>query len=315
VFDTTLEHRRRGRREFLAALSAVAATGVLSAGGAASGTRGDVADGGMPTIDLGGQSVSRLMVGSNPILGYSYMGQHTDRQMRDYFTPDRTVEFLADCEAAGITAHQFGYSDRSVEYLRLLRGQGSKLKLVCLHSGRDGIDEALQTTHPFAVAHHGGVTDRLFAEGKFGVVNDYVKAVKDRGLLAGVSAHNPDCIKRVADEGWEVDFFMTCFYFLTRRGAGKEEPVSTLEIGYPFFKNDPQVMTRVMREVEHPCLAFKILGGGRLCSNQETVRSAFQFAFENIKPIDAVIVGMFPWYFDEVGANAGYARELAPVRE
>jgi hypothetical protein len=88
-----------------------------------------------------------------------------------------------------------------------------------------------------------------------------------------------------------------------------------LEIGYPFFKNDPQVMTRVMREVEHPCLAFKILGGGRLCSNQETVRSAFQFAFENIKPIDAVIVGMFPWYFDEVGANAGYARELAPVRE
>jgi len=40
------------------------------------------------------------------------------------------------------------------------------------------------------------------------------------------------------------------------------------------------------------------------------VRDAFQFAFENIKPTDGVIVGMFPWYFDEIGANAKYAREL-----
>ena len=37
--------------------------------------------------------------------------------------------------------------------------------------------------------------------------------------------------------------------------------------------------------------------------------AAFRFAFENIKPADGVIVGMFPWYFDEVTANSGYARE------
>ena len=38
--------------------------------------------------------------------------------------------------------------------------------------------------------------------------------------------------------------------------------------------------------------------------------AAFQFAFENIKPTDGVIVGMFPWCFDEVSANAQFTREL-----
>jgi hypothetical protein len=70
-------------------------------------------------------------------------------------------------------------------------------------------------------------------------------------------------------------------------------------------------MTQVVRQVKQPCLGFKILGAGRLCSTQDTVRAAFQFAFDNIKPTDGVIVGMFPWYFDEIGANVKYTRELA----
>jgi hypothetical protein len=140
-------------------------------------------------------------------------------------------------------------------------------------------------------------------------VRDYVKEVKDRGLIAGISAHNPNVIKQIADEDWDVDFFMTCFYYLTRK-LDKDQ-LHSLPVGsYSFFKNDPKVMTKVIRQVKQPCLAFKILGAGRLCLNEEKVRDAFQFAFENIKPIDGVIVGMFPRYFDEIGANAKYAREL-----
>ncbi|HEY5913661.1 MAG TPA: hypothetical protein VJA21_23990 [Verrucomicrobiae bacterium] len=127
-------------------------------------------------------------------------------------------------------------------------------------------------------------------------------------MLAGISAHNPDCIRRVADEGRDVDFFMTCFYFLTRKTGNTE--LSTLDIVYPFFKEDPRVMTQVIRQVKQPCLGYKILGAGRLCSNQQTVRSAFKFAFDNIKTTDGVIVGMFPWVFDEVSANAQFTGEL-----
>jgi len=259
---------------------------------------------------LGTHRISRLVAGSNPILGYSYLGPHTDRHLKEYFTVERTVEFLENCERSGITAHQFADPERALPYLRPLRERGSKLQFICLHGERDSIRRAVDLTQPIAMVHHGGVTDRLFAEGKSSVVHDYVKAAHDAGVLAGVSAHNPDCIQRIADEGWEVDFFMACFYFLTRPRGKEAGEVPTLEIAYPFYRDDPRVMTKVMRQVKQPCLGFKILGAGRLCADQPTVRAAFQFAFENLKPTDGVIVGMFPWCFDEVSANAQYTREL-----
>jgi hypothetical protein len=172
---------------------------------------------------------------------------------------------------------------------------------------------AVAATQPMALVHHGGVTDRRFAEGQPELVHDFVKAVHDRGLLAGISAHNPECIQRAADAGWEVDFFMACFHFLTRKmfsPAGQPEPEpDTLYVSYPFYRKDPATMTAVIRQVDQPCLGFKILAAGRKCASQATVRDAFRFAFANIKPTDGVIVGMFPWYFDEIGANAQYTRE------
>lgn len=300
------------RREFLSKISAAAALGLIgtSVNGAFTENR-DGNDGYplpvLPSITLGTHNISRLICGSNPISGYSYLGPHTDRQMKEYFTTERTVEFLLKCEKAGITTHQLS---ANLDYLPMLRDRGSAMKIICLQSERGKLKSTIDIAKPIGIVHHGGVSDRLFAAGNSRVVHDYVKAVKDHGLLAGVSAHNPDVIKQIADEAWEVDFFMTCFYYLTRK-IDKDSPSSTLPTGtYLFYKDDPKVMTQVIRQVKQPCLAFKILGAGRLCSSQETVREAFKYAFENIKSTDAVIVGMFPWYFDEIGANTKYSMDL-----
>jgi hypothetical protein len=226
--------------------------------------------------------------------------------MKEYFTPERIVDLLRSCEEAGISAHQ---SSGRFDYMDLLKDRGSKIKIITLQSDRESIKPAIQNARPIALVHHGGVTDRLFAEGKSEIVHDYIKAVKDEGILAGVSAHNPDVIKQIADKGWEVDFFMTCFYYLTRKMENPES-LPTLPVGaYHFMKDDPKVMTQVIRQVKQPCLAFKILGAGRLTSSQKEVMAAFKFAFENIKPTDGIIVGMFPWYFDEVTANTQYTKE------
>jgi len=295
------------RRQFLAQLSALAAVGVSTTSRAAEAARPAAPTEPLPTISLGRYQVTRLVAGWNPIGGHSYLGPHMDQHMREYFTAEKAAEFLLDCERAGMNTHQFSPGDKAETMLRLAREQGSKMNFICLHSGRDGIKGMVERTSPVAMSHHGGVTDRLLSEGKFNEVHDYVKAAHDQGLLAGVSAHNPDCIQRIADEGWEVDFFMTCFYFLTRKMFPGHADPETLEMVYPFYRNDPQVMTRVVRQVKQPCLAFKILGAGRMCASQETVREAFRFAFANIKPSDAVIVGMYPRFFDEIGANARFA--------
>jgi hypothetical protein len=311
--DLKNTNHKTGRREFLTKLSATAALGLIGTTGLKGSLEtvrpdySEQTEPAMPMITLGLHRISRLICGSNPILGYSYMGQHTDQQMREYYTPERTVEFLLKCEKAGITTHQ---ASSRHDYINLLRERGSGLKIISLDSGKEKIKETIRIMQPIAVVHHGGVTDRLFAEGNSRVVHDYVKTVRDSGLLAGVSAHNPDVIKQIADEGWEVDFFMTCFYFLTRKHE-MEDQTSIIPVGsYNFFKDDPLAMTKVIRQVKQPCLAFKILGAGRLCSGEDKVRAAFQFAFENIKPTDGVIVGMFPWFFDEIGANVKYVQEF-----
>jgi hypothetical protein len=294
-----------GRRDFISKISMLAACGIISPQLINAGQQ--VQDKlSMPEIKLGPHTISRLICGSNPLLGYSYMGPHTDRQMKEYYTTERVVELLQNCEKAGITVHQ---SSSRFDYMALLREKGSRIKIITLQSKQEEIKPAIENARPIALVHHGGVTDRLFAEGKSGVVHDYVKAVKDQGLLAGVSAHNPDVIKQVADEGWEVDFFMACFYYLTRK-IDNPESLPALPVGsYHFMRNDPKAMTQVMRQVKQPCLGFKILGAGRLTASQKDVMAAFKFAFENIKPTDGIIVGMFPWYFDEISANAQYTRD------
>jgi hypothetical protein len=305
---------RLQRRQFLTQLSALAALGAGASAQAADAPQ-PAATAPLPTVSLGSYRVSRLVAGWNPIGGHSYQGPHMDQHMREYFTPEKAAEFLLDCERAGMNTHQFSPGDKAEAMLRLAREQGCKMNFICLHSGRDGIQQMVQRTAPMALAHHGGVTDRLFSEGKHGEVRDYLKAVHDSGLLAGVSAHNPDCIQRAADEGWEADFFMTCFYFVTRKMFPGHADPETLEIAaYPFYRSDPQVMIRVVRQVKQPCLCFKILGGGRMCRNQETVREAFRLAFAGIKPSDAVIVGMYPRFFDEIGANAQYTGQYGQVR-
>ena len=262
------------RRRFLSQLS-LAVTGSALGLGKLSWAKETPPAPPLPTIQLGDHHITRLIAGSNPISGYSYMGPIMDRHMREYFTLEQTVEFLWSCERAGICTHQFSDPARMAGVFQTLREKGSKMQFICLHSGSPQsmpIEQVVRDTRPIAIAHHGGVTDRLFREGKSREVHDFVKRVRDAGVLVGVSAHNPDCIKRVADEGWQVDFFMACFYYLTRTREELERmKVATLQIGYSFFASDPIAMTRVIQQVDQPCLAFKILAAGRKCSNAQTV--------------------------------------------
>ena len=83
---------------------------------------------------------------------------------------------------------------------------------------------------------------------------------------------------------------MTCFYYVTRPREDQEKRLGKVTVGEPFFESDPVDMTAVVRQVEKPCLGFKILAAGRSCWSKYSVEKAFQFAFENIKPTDGVIV-------------------------
>ncbi len=307
-----------GRRDFLkqaysGAAAATIAGFAADANAAASRARPETV---LPTIRLGGHEVTRLIAGGNPIGGFGHSVPNMSRHMLEYFTTERTVEFLEKCVREGINTWQFDHMEKPIAALRAVRERGSKLNFICLHAERPK-DAPLKTViaemNPIAFVHHGGVTDSLFRAGKAQQVKDFVKKVHDAGVLAGVSSHCPDNIKRMADEGWENDLFMTCFYYVSRPKEDQKKLLGKAVVDEPFFDSDPEDMTQVIRQVGKPCLGFKILAAGRKCSNQGTVQDAFRYAFERIKATDAVIVGMYPRFEDEIHLNVEYARKFGTL--
>jgi len=306
-----------GRAGLCTAAAMGAATGVHHAATAAASpaTTAALDTPPMPTVKIGPHTITRLVAGYNPIGGYSHATPNLSAHMRSYFTVERTVEFLKQCEAKGMNTFQFDLSEKVEKVLDILWGENSKLQFISLHAARptDSSLDHLMKYKPIAVVHHGGVTDSFFRAGKADKVHDFVKRVHDHGVLAGVSAHNPENIARIADEGWELDLFMTCFHYVTRTQDEMEKELGFATYGEPFLQSDPPKMTAVVRQVDTPCLGFKILAAGRRCASSAAVGNAFQYAFNNIKKTDGVIVGMFPVYKDEVSENAGFAREHGKV--
>jgi hypothetical protein len=195
----------------------------------------------------------------------------------------------------------------------MARDRGSNIQWIALLSSRrDNLAEVLKLK-PVAVAHHGGVTDQLMLEGKENQIHDFVKRVHDAGLPSGISTHSPRNLAKLDAKNWENDFFMCCFYYLSRTAEECRELSPEEQLGYQWLRRDPARMTAEMRKVERPCLGFKILGAGRLCGGRNkdmnSIESAFAFAYKNIKPSDGVIVGMFPVYSDEVAEDASFARK------
>jgi aryl-alcohol dehydrogenase-like predicted oxidoreductase len=75
-----------------------------------------------------------------------------------------------------------------------------------------------------------------------------------------------------------------------------------------YVQSDPPRMYKVMRQTKKPCFAFKVLAAGRITG--KGVEQAFRTAFDSIKPTDAIYVGMFPRYRDEVKENAEIVQRI-----
>jgi hypothetical protein len=221
----------------------------------------------MPTIQLGRYRVSRLVVGANPMLGYSYMGAMMGQFMLDYYTVDNMERVLRRCLEVGINTWQSSGHPKVDQTLERLRASGRDIQWIYLSSYQEdanALKAIIQRNRPIAILHHGGVSDKLWREGQIEAVHDFTKRVRDLGVLAGTSAHNPDVIRHAEDRGWDLDLYMTCFYRLTRTPEELAKEVGgQVPLWGSFLPGDPAKMCEAVRAVRRPCLAFKILGGGR----------------------------------------------------
>jgi hypothetical protein len=268
----------------------------------------------LPTLKLGEHAISRLIVGGNPFYGYSHFNRLFSEHMVEWATPERVTDVLRQCERNGINCWQFSHTDRTMSDLQRHRDQGGKLKWILLSHAEIENDHRLikevVKQRPVGIVHHGGSAERKRRNGKIQEVRDFLKAVRDSGVLVGLSTHDPSFLDEAESQGWDVDFYMTSLYYLTRSNAEFEKLLGQRPLGEIYLPQDPPKMFKAMRQTKRPCLAYKVLAAGRAADTPRQVDAAFQFAFDNIKPNDGIIIGMYPRYFDQVTDNAARVRRI-----
>ena len=274
----------------------------------------------MPKISFGSHSISRLIVGGNQQSGACHQGRLMRDHMLEYYTVDRTVQFLRDCMAQGIDTWQANYYPKARDAVKILRDQGEDINLISLAApdiGKrygEGWWDGLIDLKPIGIYLFGWTADLWYAEGKLDQAEDYLKKIRDTGSQVGVCTHRPEVLEYVEEKGWDVDFYMTSLYWWGRT------PEQVLEIlpevphdGYNgmeiYLPSELTKMCDTVRQTDKTCLVFKLFAGGRTGATTEEVGDIFKNVLGSIKSKDAVVVGMYPRFKDEITENADFVRQ------
>lgn len=274
-----------GRRELLAGAAALPASGAEKP----------------PLVRFGKHQVSRLIVGGNPVSGNSHVSPAMSRAMRDYFTAANVKNLLARCERAGINTWQSRGDRHIVRLLHEYRLEGGRIQWIAQTASELGdiprhIRE-LKAEGAVGIYHHGAATDRFWQAGKIDALRELCKAMRDAGVRVGVGTHIPEVVDYIESADWDVDFFMTCVYNLSRPGPEQ------------FLDADREKMLERVRQARRQCLIFKVYGASRHCDSPARMLAALRLAFHYAKPEDALVIGMFPKASEQVEENCRLAAE------
>jgi hypothetical protein len=267
-------------------------------------------------MPFGKHQISRLIAGGNPIYGYSHFNYVFSSHMADYHTPGRVLSFLKQLERAGVNAWQASWSERLESDWLNYKEHGGKLQLLLLSRPQfnDEPEKSLARAmklKPLCIAQHGASTRKFWDAGQMDLALEYLKRVRDTGVMVGLSCHDPQILEYTAERNWDLDYYMTCVYNIHRPRAVFEKLLGgQLPLGEIYLPDDPQRMMAAMRQSKKPCLAYKVLAAGRLVSSPQQVRERIETSFKGIKPNDGIIVGLYQRVNDQIGQTAQFVREV-----
>jgi hypothetical protein len=271
----------------------------------------------LPTVDFCGLKVTRLILGANPFAGYSHQNPQRDQAMLAYYTVDRIKETLKRAEAAGInTFITNNETPHVVQAVREYLADGGPLQWIAQVSARakppdvrankeasylrapsmfDAIDE-VRRMGCRALYFHGALVDAAYAQKDEEKIRSWCAHARAAGVPAGVAGHSPEA-HLWADGLGIADFHAVCFFNCGSLHQGR---------GDRFALRDIAPAIACIRRVRNPCIAYKIMGAGRI-----DPRMAFEYAFGSIKPGDVVNVGMYRGDKDDiVEENAAHVRRI-----
>lgn len=270
----------------------------------------------LPKISFCNHELSKLVIGDNPFYGFSHFNRLLSQHQKEFNTPEQVVKTLQRAEEVGINGWQNSITERSQSDLQRFRDAGGTMHWFCLswstewYENPDKVFEDVKLKPIGMAPHGGGVGQRCLIERKFDLLQDILKRIRDTGVLVGLSVHDPKLLHIAEDKGWDIDYYMTALYNLHGGSDKFREKFGYAPLGEIYAREDRDEMSEAIQRTEKPCLIFKVLAAGRSIGSQQLIRDEFKYVIENSKPNDALLLGMYQQFSDQIGENASMITEL-----
>jgi hypothetical protein len=256
----------------------------------------------LPAGKLGNLTVSRMIMGCNPIIAWSHARDliYPNRLMKAYNTEDKIIQTLHLASQSGINALVLTTEAFPVfnKYKKLYDDKMQTIVMATLPE-RDFFSNIniARDNGADAIYIHGRVCDAYARGESMDGLFKAIDYIRKQGVQAGVGAHCLETIQRCEKENFSSDFYFKTFhhdkYWSALPEANREQYI---EIGPSFTDHNkycdnmwdlfPGRTVEFMKDVKKPLIAFKVLAAGAI-----QPKVGFRYAFEN--GADFICVGMF----------------------
>lgn len=232
----------------------------------------------MPTVDIEGHKIGRLVIGTNWFLGHSHQSSAKSRWINRYQTAERIASVLKICSAGGMNLIVSGIEQKLHEALQMHEAEtGRHIKWMLTPGGattddllRD-IDRCAELGAEFCSPHTSWTDARLHIVNS--EITDYERVaahIRDCGMIPGVSTHRPETIVVGDRAGYDITTYI--------------QPYNPL--GF-LCAVETDWMARIINNTEKTVIIIKPFAAGRL--NPIT---GLTFALNTIKDNDVVCIGL-----------------------
>ena len=217
-----------------------------------------------PRTTVAGVSLPRLLIGSNWIFGWSHKGHAADIFIKEqHSTVDATLSVLNAFLQYGIDAWMGPFSSHpdALNKIKAIQDKiGKKLILIDTpvlnmddnEAARRETGAVIKTSaeigSTFCLIHH-SCCEQLINKNKKTMdrLPDYMKMVRDAGLIPGLSAHMPEVIQYSDLNGYDVETYIQLFNCL----------------GF-MMQVEIESVIRIIHDAKKPVMTIKPMAAGRV---------------------------------------------------
>lgn len=236
-----------------------------------------------PRTEVGGVSLSRIIIGTNWFLGYSHTSAAKDNFIKSYQTRDNIADIITVFMQVGIDAIMGMPVPILCEAINIAEDRtGRKAKLILtphfnIKSGGASetepermFDKCKELNATFCMPH-ACVTDVLLdrMQNKIRDIDKYTQMIRDRDMIPGLSTHMPETVTIADETNIDIETYIQLYNAM----------------GFLLQVETDWVM-RIIKNAKKPVMTIKPLAAGRILP-----AVGLAFVWNTIRDQDMVTIG------------------------